>query len=310
MYNVKKFGKIAILAGGPSSEREISLKSGRAVYDALKREGCNVEWLELGGEDAEKALRSIPFDIAFIALHGRFGEDGTIQKILERMSIPYTGSGVMASRLALDKIASRRIFKKCRIPVPEYKVLNGRSIREPEGFSWPVVVKPQNEGSSIGLSLARNTREFKRACENAFKYSNKIIMERYIKGREITVGVLGDRVLPVVEIIPKRVFYDFHAKYKDVRTEYKVPAPLPKPLYKKAQNLGLAAHNALNCRDFSRVDMRLGEDNGIYVLEVNSIPGLTERSLLPKAAGAFGITFSELCLKLLQLALKNRYNKI
>jgi D-alanine-D-alanine ligase len=311
LYNVKKFGKIAVLAGGPSSEREISLKSGRAVYDALKHKGCDVEWLELGAEDTEKALRrSVPFDIAFIALHGRFGEDGTIQKILERMSIPYTGSGVIASRLALDKIASRRIFKKCRIPVPEYKVLNGRSTGKPEEFSWPVVVKPRNEGSSIGLSLARNTGEFKKACENAFKYSGKIIMERYIKGREITVGVLGDRALPVVEIIPKRVFYDFHAKYKDVRTEYKVPAPLQKPLYKKAQNLGLAAHNALNCRDFSRVDMLLGEDNGIYILEVNSIPGLTERSLLPKAAGAFGITFSELCLKLLQLALKNRYNKI
>lgn len=305
----KRIGKIAVLAGGPSSEKKISIKSGRAVYNALKFEGCDVKWLELGTGDIAKILRGISFDIAFIALHGRFGEDGTIQKILEGMSIPYTGSGATASRLALDKIASRRIFKKCGMPVPEYKVFDRRSAKPPEKFLRALVIKPQSEGSSIGLSLAKDKREFNKACQRAFKYGDKIIVEKFIKAREITVGILDNRPLPVVEVIPKRIFYDFHAKYKDRKTEYKVPASLPSRLYKKAQALGLAAHKALYCCDFSRVDMLLAEDDNIYVLEVNSIPGLTERSLLPKAASAVGINFGKLCLRLLQLAIKNRDKK-
>lgn len=309
MYNSKRMGKVAVLAGGLSSERDISIKSGRAVFNALKFEGCNVEWLEIGSRDVEKKLRSIPFDIAFIALHGRFGEDGTIQKILERMAVPYTGSGVRASRLALDKIASHRIFKGHGIPVPEYRILDKGSLKEPLRFQFPVIVKPQREGSSIGLTLAKNKKEFNKACKRAFKYSDKIIIEKFIKGREITVGIVGKRPLPVVEIIPKRIFYDFHAKYKDDRTEYKVPASLPRHLYRKAQALGLAAHNALNCQDFSRVDMLLGDDNNIYVLEVNSIPGLTERSLLPKAARASGMEFGKLCVRLLELAMRNKGKK-
>jgi D-alanine-D-alanine ligase len=310
LYSARKIGKIAVLAGGPSSERDISIKSGRAVYDALKSKGCDVRWLEVSSEGAEEKLRRAAFDIAFVALHGRFGEDGTIQNILEEMSKPYTGSGVRASRLALDKIASRRIFKKCGIPVPNYKVLNKRPKKLPGNFCWPVVVKPQREGSSIGLSLAKDKQEFDRACKQAFKYGDRIIVEKFIMAREITVGILGNRPLPVVEIVPKKIFYDFEAKYKDKRTQYKVPAPLPRSLYRKAQTFGLAAHNALNCRDFSRVDMLLGKDYNIYVLEVNSIPGLTERSLLPKAAKAIGMDFGRLCIKLLELAIKNKENKI
>lgn len=309
MYSAGRIGKIAVLAGGPSSEKEISIKSGRAVYSALKLEGCDVEWLDIDTRDTKKMLRGSAFDIAFIALHGRFGEDGAIQKILERMSIPYTGSGVTASQLALDKIASRKIFKKRGIPVPEYKIFNKQPIKHPEKFLWPLIVKPQSEGSSIGLSLAKSKKDFNVACKRAFEYSNKIIVEKFIKGREITVGILGKKALAVVEIIPKRIFYDFRAKYEDDKTEYSVPASLPIPLYRKAQDLGLAAHNALNCSDFSRVDMLLAEDNNIYVLEVNSIPGLTERSLLPKAANASGIPFGKLCLKLLQLAVKNKGKK-
>ena len=304
MYSPRKIGKVVVLAGGPSSEKDISIKSGRAVYNALRLEGCDVKWLELGREDSESRIRNTPFDIAFIALHGRFGEDGTIQKILEEMSVPYTGSGVKASMLALDKITSRRIFEKRGIPVPKYKVLNEQPAKLPKGFSWPVVVKPRKEGSSIGLSLAKDKTEFNRACKKAFNYSDKIIVEAFINGREITVGVLDKKALPVVEILPKRVFYDFQAKYEDSRTEHKVPAPLPGRVYSKAQTLGLAAHNSLNCRDFSRVDMILGDEEKIYVLEVNSIPGLTERSLLPKAAGAIGMDFGKLCIKLLQLANK------
>lgn len=311
MYNLDRGEKIAVLAGGPSSEREISIKSGRAVYNALKLKGCNIKWLELGKNDAEKELEKASFNVAFIALHGKFGEDGTIQRILERMSVPYTGSGVEASRLALDKIASRVIFEKKRMPVPDYIVIekNKDEIGLPRDFSWPIVVKPQNEGSSIGLSFANNKKQFKEACKKAFKYGDKIIIEKYIKGREITVGILGKTALPVIEIIPKRTFYDYFAKYNDSRTEYKVPASLPVGIYKKAQALGLACHNALGCSDFSRVDMLFGEDKKIYILEINSIPGMTERSLLPKAANSAGIDFGKLCLKLLQLAKQNKGKK-
>jgi len=309
LYNAKSLGRVAVLAGGPSSERDISIKSGRSVYNALKAEGCEVELLEIGKDDARKVLKRIRFDVAFIALHGRFGEDGSIQKILEDMSVPYTGSGVRASRSALDKIASRRIFEKNNIPVPEYKVLEKSDAKSFKGFKSAAVVKPQNEGSSIGLSVARDAAGFRRACKKAFEFSDRIIVERFIKSREITVSILGKRALPVVEIIPKRTFYDFEAKYKDDRTKYEVPAKLPGDIYRKAQRLGLAAHNALGCSDFSRADMLLGEGGDIYVLEVNSIPGLTERSLLPKAANADGIGFGKLCLRLLRLAKINKKKK-
>jgi D-alanine-D-alanine ligase len=313
LSSIRELGRIAVLAGGSSSERDISIKSGRAVYEALKEEGKDVIWLELTELDAEITIRKVSFNVAFLALHGRFGEDGTIQKILKRMSIPYTGSGVIASRLALDKIASRRIFKKHNIPVPEYTFIDKTSKKPvlPLAYNkkFPLVVKPQSEGSSIGLSIVRNKKGFRSACETAFKYSDKIIVEKFIKGREITVGILDKKALPVVEVVPKRVFYDFFAKYKDSNTKYVVPARIPRRSYTEAQALGLAAHNALGCKDFSRVDMRLGEDGRVYILEVNTIPGLTARSLFPKAAGAIGITFNKLCLRLLKLAIKNRNNK-
>lgn len=309
MYKAKDFGKIAVLAGGPSSEREISIKSGRAVYEALKDAGCNVAWVDLNGYGFKRMLKKVAPDIAFLALHGRFGEDGTVQEMLEDISIPYTGSGVVASHSALDKIKSKRIFAKNGIPMPPYKVFSKQRIKSAKNLSFPIVVKPQNEGSSIGLSIVRSEKEFKGAVNKAFKYSKNIIVEQFIKGREITVGILDNIALPVVEIVPHRDFYDFYAKYKDTKTKYVVPAPLPKSIYLKAQELGLASHNALKCKDFSRVDMILAEDGKIFVLEVNTIPGLTTRSLLPKAAGAIGITFNELCLKFLNLALKNKGHK-
>ncbi len=350
MYNPKDFGRIAVLAGGPSSERAISIKSGRAVYKALKEAGCDAIWVNLDGRGVnpvrplkahrlkyrrwhsvrhrhtrqkfEKSLKSVGGlngvkriisklspDIAFLALHGRFGEDGTVQKALEEMSLPYTGSGIKASKAALDKITAKNIFEKHGIPIPPYKVFDRHTIKKAKDLLYPLVVKPQNEGSSIGLSIVKKEGEFAAACKTAFKYSDKIIVEQFIAGREITVGILDERALPVVEIIPGRDFYDFYAKYKDRNTEYVVPAPLARHIYKKAERLGLAAHKALKCRDFSRVDMILGKNGKIFVLEVNTIPGLTTRSLLPKAAGSIGITFSELCIKFLELALKNRGDK-
>jgi len=309
LYSIRDAGKVAVLAGGPSSEREISLESGRAVFNALRAKGCDVVWLEISGGGLEAGLRSVAFDTAFIALHGKVGEDGTVQKALERMSRPYTGSGVTASRLAMDKIASRAVFEKNGIPVPDYRTLNSSSAPAPDDFVYPVVVKPSGEGSSIGLSLARDKKEFDAALKKAFEHGDRIIVERFIKGRELTVGILEERPLPVLEIKPRGNFYDFYAKYRDKGTRYEVPARLSRRLYDEAQTLGIRAHKALGCSDFSRVDMLLGEDGALRVLEVNTIPGLTERSLLPKAAGACGMDFGGLCVKLLELALANKSGK-
>ncbi len=294
---------IGVLAGGVSSEREISLRSGRAVYEALKKEGYQVKFLDIF-DNIYDTIKNSRIDAAFLALHGRFGEDGAMQAMLERLKIPYTGSGVKASRLALDKIASKKIFEKRGIPTPRFAVFEkgARDIKDAAAMiGWPVVVKPRLEGSSIGLSVARDIKGLRRAVEKAFKYGDEILLEEFIDGREITVGILGKRALPVVEIITPGGVYDTNAKYRDKRTRYIVPAQLSDRLSKRAQRLGLAAHQSLGCRAISRVDMRVDGDNNIFVLEVNSIPGMTERSLLPKAACAAGISFSQLCVKLLNL---------
>lgn len=310
MYKTKEFGRIAVLAGGPSNEREISIRSGRAVHKALKESGCDVVLAEISGSGVKRAVRPLSADVVFLALHGRFGEDGTIQKVLEDMAIPYTGSGVMASKLALDKIAAKKVFERHGILIPQYKVIDKRAVNAARRLSYPIVVKPRNEGSSIGLSIVRRIEELGAALGKAFKYSDKIIAEKFIEGREITVGILDEKPLPVIEIVPGRDFYDFYAKYKDKKTEYITPAHLPRHIYKRAQKIGLAAHKALRCRDFSRVDMILTADGDIFTLEVNTIPGLTKRSLLPKAAGSAGISFNMLCIRFLELAVKNRWSKV
>ncbi|MCQ9208281.1 MAG: D-alanine--D-alanine ligase [Omnitrophica bacterium] len=301
----EKFGRIGVLMGGPSSEREISLKSGRAVYQALKEQGLNVVPIDICNNSL-KNIKQAKINCAFIALHGKFGEDGTIQSMLESLCIPYTGSGVRASRLCLDKVASRRIFKQFAIPVPKYDVLNRQSWRKrlPQlKLKFPLVVKPSTEGSSIGVTFVEKRRKLNQAINYAFNYGDTTIIERYIKGKEITVGILKDKALPVVEIVPKSRFFDFQAKYKKGKSEYIVPAKLSQRHYKRAQKLGLLAHKALGCRGFSRVDMILSKGES-FVLEVNSIPGLTSRSLLPMAAQARGISLGELCLNIVRLCLK------
>lgn len=301
-----KFGRIGILAGGPSNEREISLKSGRAVHDALTEKGFDAILLDVKDDIYDIISRSA-IDMAFIALHGRFGEDGTVQRILEEARIPYTGSGVEASRLALDKIASKEIFLKECIPVPEYTVLekSGRRPARCRDLDWPVVVKPQFEGSSIGLSIAEDERSFFKALENAFSYGDRVLVEERIKGRELTVGILGQASLPVVEIVTRQGFYDYEAKYKDPVTKYLVPAPIDKGIAERAGELGLKSHRSLGCRSFSRVDMMLDHSGKIFVLEVNTIPGMTARSLLPKAAAEAGIGFTDLCVRILEDAMVN-----
>jgi len=304
------FKKVGVLMGGTSSERGISLKSGKAVYKILNSGKLDVEKIDLTTENKSEIrsrLKNSGISIAFIALHGKFGEDGSLQAILEKLNIPYTGSGVKSSRLALDKIASRKIFQQKKIPVPNYKIFDKKNKIDLKKikFNSPVlVVKPATQGSSVGVTFVEKRSSLPEAMKEAFKYDDRIIVEEYLPGREITVGVFEDKPLPIVEIIPKKRFFDFQAKYEKGMTEYDVPAKIPSKIYKKAQEIGLKAHKALGCSDFSRVDMIL-KDNIPYVLEVNTIPGLTAMSLLPKAAKAINIDFLELC----QRIIKNAYGK-
>ena len=331
------FGKIGVICGGLSSERDISLSSGDAIYAALIKEGMDAQIVDLTTEfrlEVEEIIKDSGIDIAFIAMHGKFGEDGKLQAILEEMDIPYVGSDSLASAFAMDKIASRRLFAMHNIPVPNYLILNrdnkdifklGQFSPPPvnpgdfppeadapwaqtrgAGLSFPFIVKPQSQGSSIGISLVRHTDEIDRALDIAFDYNDNIIIEEYIKGKELTVGILENRALTPIEIIPKNTFFDFQAKYSKGLTEYILPASIDLSLEKQIQYLSLKAHKALGCRHFSRVDLLLDQDNNPFILEVNTIPGFTSSSLLPKAALFEGITFTQLCIRLLEMSLSER----
>jgi D-alanine-D-alanine ligase len=308
--SVEKFGRIGILMGGVSSEREISLKSGKAITEALLRQGGDVIALDItdGAEEAiSSLLEKADMDLAFIALHGRLGEDGTIQSILENANIPYVGSGVEASRLALNKALAQNLFKKNGINVPPFVVLSKNDpfdipkvIEALGGF--PIVVKPACEGSSIGINFAKTTEELSSAIECAWQYGDTVLMEQHIKGKELTVGILGKEALPVIEICPKEEFFNFKAKYTKGMTDYIVPAPIPEDMSVKIQRAAMVAHNVLGCEDFSRVDFILDEDQTYYILEINTIPGFTATSLLPKAAQQRGISFDQLCYQLITFA--------
>lgn len=301
-----KVGRIGVLMGGASSEREVSLKSGEAVYQALKGAGLDVVPLDIHNNNSLEEIKQAEISCAFIALHGKFGEDGTIQEALESLDIPYAGSRATASRLCLDKVASKRIFKQHNIAAPEYNILERASWKKhlkELNLQFPVVVKPSSQGSSIGITFVDKAPDLEGALDEAFNYDDVVIVERYIKGREITVGILEDKALPVVEIVPKMRFFDFQAKYTKGASSYIVPAKLPQSCYKEAQKAALLAHQALGCRNFSRIDMIL-EGERPFILEVNTIPGFTSSSLLPMAALAGGISFRELCLKIIHSSLK------
>ncbi|MBU0548783.1 MAG: D-alanine--D-alanine ligase [Candidatus Omnitrophica bacterium] len=309
---VNNFGRIGVLMGGASSERDISLNSGKAVYECLKNLSLEAVCLDIKSDDYienRSFIREAGIDTAFIALHGHFGEDGQIQSLLEELNIPYTGSDPDASRLAMDKVASRKVFQKEALPVPNYIVFCSPEAIDSDkevtsNLTAPFVVKPAAQGSSIGLSIVNRQEQLKEALRLASNYDKNIIIEEYIEGREITVGILAERALPVIEIIPKNKFYDYEAKYAAGMSEYVVPAELPADIACRLQEIGLAAHRSLGCFAFSRVDIRLNRDNAPFILEVNSIPGLTSVSLLPKAASAAGIDFSQLCTRILRLALE------
>lgn len=295
--------KVGVLMGGVSSEREVSLKTGEAIYEALKSKGYNAVKIYVEKNIAD-IFKKIKIDVAFIALHGKYGEDGCIQGLLELYNIPYTGSGVLASALAMNKIKSKELFRLYNIPTPPYYVINkgqeNHLIDIHASFGFPVVIKPANEGSSVGVSLANNFQDFETALREAFEYDDQVVVERYVKGKEIAIAVLDGNPLGAIEIVPKNQFYDYQAKYQKGMSEYHFPARLNPTRYQGVLNLAAKAHLALGCSGASRVDLLATEGDNEYVLEVNTLPGMTPTSLLPKIAGAKGLSFPDLCEKILQ----------
>lgn len=290
------------MMGGLSREREISLKTGKAILKALVEKGYSVCPIDVGRDIAERLLKE-RIECAFIALHGRFGEDGTVQGMLELMRIPYTGSGVLASSLAMHKVMAKKIFVYENIPTPRFMALRREEIeRDPkEAFSFPLpmVVKPAREGSTIGTSIVRTEKEILSALKEAGKYDDEILIEEFIKGKEITVGILEEIPLPIIEIVPKSGFYDFHSKYTKGETEYLIPAKIPREKYLYAQEISLRAFRSLGCSGFARVDLMTDEEGSPFIIDVNTMPGMTETSLLPKAASYAGIPFEELVERIL-----------
>src|SRR4030043_510511 len=290
--------KIGVLMGGRSAEREVSLRSGNAVYTALKGLGYDAVAFDTDSEICE-ALRRERIKIAFIALHGGAGENGAVQGMLEVLGIPYTGSGVLASALAMDKETSKKIFLCHNIPMPPFVVLSrGQKAKRIDSshvdFLMPWVVKPATEGSSIGVSIIKDEREIRPAVEKAFFLGNRVIIEKYIEGKEVHIGILNDRVLGGVEVRPSLEFYSYEAKYHAGLTEYILPPEINGETYEKAKETALSAHIALGCRGATRVDLRIDGRGHPYVLEVNTIPGMTETSLLPKIARLAGLDFPAL----------------
>ncbi len=295
----QKNKKIGVLAGGLSSERDISLKTGRNIFESLKRSGYNADFIDVGVDLLEK-IRSV--DIAFLALHGRFGEDGTVQGMLELLKIPYTGSGVLSSAVVLDKILSKKIFIQENIPTPPFIELDlNDPIPELDGLNeeigvktgYPLVVKPNSEGSTIGIKTIYDSSQLEDGIMEAARYDKRILLEKYIKGRELTVGIIGlePETLPIIEIKPKSGFFDFDSKYKNNLTEYIIPADLEKGIAENIMEISMNCHKILGCSGISRVDFILDSAGTPYVLEINTMPGMTSTSLVPMAASAVGISF-------------------
>lgn len=298
--------RVAVLCGGSSSERKISLRSGKAVYAALQRAGFQTTRLD--PRNWPKTAASLKKqDVVFVALHGKGGEDGVLQKKLDKLNIPYIGSDARSSWNAFDKALSKKIFLRNSIPTPEGVVVPEAGWKAQfSRLRPPLFVKPAKEGSSIGAFEIEDLRRGAEKIKRSLKRYGTLLVEKKIDGREFTVGILGDQALPVVEMKPKKGFYDYKAKYTKGMTKYQVPARIPDGLAKKMQKTALKVHKALGLRDFSRVDIMTDKQGNHYVLEANSIPGFTELSLLPKAAQAAGISFEELCAKLVGFALKRK----
>lgn len=292
--------RVGVVMGGASAEREISLRTGEGVAKALESRGHEVARIVLGdGVAADVAVREARIDVAFIALHGRLGEDGCIQGMLEMMGIPYTGSSVLASALAMDKLKAKEMFRLHNVPTPPYYVATETDLLELEelhgSFGFPVIVKPRGEGSSVGLAVAKDLRELKAALENALEHDRFALVERYVKATEVHVGILDGRVLGAIEVVPKSGLYDYDAKYTAGATDYILPPRLAPTRARGVMNLAERAARALGCTGACRVDLLVTEGENEYVLEVNTLPGMTPTSLLPKIADHAGIDYASLC---------------
>ncbi len=340
--------KILVLMGGISAERDVSLASGEAIVEALKSAGHKVIALDTaegqnllpntgkylpegvkteppdvaelekkGKELALKAVESFDFsdvDVVFLAFHGGQGEDGTIQSLLDMTGKPYTGSGVLASALAMNKAMSKKIFEREGILTPDWLLVEDSDLSDLSGITngiennlgFPCVVKPNDQGSTVGLTIVKEKAELQKAFDFAKKFSRQFLIEKYIPGRELTVGILGDQALPVVEIVPEHGVYDYECKYTTGKSKYIVPAEIPQDKAKEIQAIGLKAFRALSCEGYARADFRFGEDGRFYCLEVNTLPGMTAHSLVPKAAKAISIDFPELVDRIAKLALRKK----
>ncbi|MFZ1518107.1 MAG: D-alanine--D-alanine ligase [Ignavibacteriaceae bacterium] len=328
--------KVLLLLGGTSPEREVSKSTGKSVYQALLNIGYEVivldpayginqpfevedyfkedDYSEILNEnylDAVNLISSDQISVAFLALHGKYGEDGTIQSLLELKGIKYTGSKVLSSAIAMDKIMSKILFEDNKVSSPKWFhfKIGELTTEEVNGkieniFGYPAVVKPNDQGSTVGLTICKSSDQLADAIHNAFEYSDRILVEEYIPGREVTVAVIDDEALPVLEIRPKHGIYDYECKYTSGMSEYIVPADVPDEVAKSLQEIAVLACKSLRCEVYARVDFRLSPDNKVYALEVNTLPGMTSTSLVPKMAKAVGISFEELVEKIISLSLK------
>lgn len=299
--------KIAVLMGGPGSEREVSLASGKAVLNALLGLGLDAVAVDVTGPEIELPTGT---NLAFNVIHGTFGEDGSLQEILEGLGIPYTGAGVKSSRIAFDKNLAKAAFVEHGVPTPRAEIIDVSNGPRLPSFPAPFVVKPPREGSSVGVHIVRNQADAEAAMADAAKYGDDILVEEFINGQELTVGILNDVALPVVHIIPPEGVYDMASKYPWLSgakgSQYICPADLDAETTRLVQEAALAAHRSLGVEIYSRVDVLLDSQNRPFVLEANTIPGMTETSLLPKAAAAIGISFPELCKTIAELSLQLR----
>jgi D-alanine-D-alanine ligase len=301
--------RIAVLMGGPGSERDVSLATGRGVVKALRSLGCKVTEVDVKGADFK-----LPDDIelAFLTIHGTFGEDGQLQQILEDRGVPYTGEDVAGSALAFDKIRSKEMFRQHDVPTPYWQTI---AVGQRPTIPIPVVIKAPRQGSTVGVHIIRNEREIDAAIADASTYDRELLVEKFITGRELTVGILGDQVLPIIEIIPKGGFYDFTNKYPFLNpsaggaAEHVCPAHLESKKTEEVQQLALRAFRALGLKVYARVDVLLPDDGDATVLEANTIPGMTEASLLPEAAAVAGISYPQLCTRIIELSAKRDATK-
>lgn len=302
---------VAVVLGGPSAEAEISRVTGAAIANALREKGYNAQEVELEPANLIPTLEKMGAKVVFNAVHGMYGEDGRLQSILEAADMPYTGCGVLASAVAMDKAATKRFLQSASISTPRWLIINRRDVTDLavveamilEQFSIPVVIKAASQGSSIGVHIVKDAKDIKSALEDCFKYSADVLVEECIQGKELTVAMMEDggeiRCLPVIWIAPHSGAYDFHSKYTKGATDYHCPAPLSEEVTAHVQQLALSTYKVLGLSGVARVDLMLDENNQGYVLEANTIPGMTATSLVPKAAAAVGISFSDLCEKIL-----------